>query len=99
VKEFENKDLNVKFSVPESMSVREYLRYISATTSFSEDFEEYARYWEGAKQLIDEWECELIPDINKSIDEMHTLDQTNIVVWVGIQVKLHVNAIGNAEKN
>jgi len=98
--EFREDSLGVSFKVPETMSVREQLRYIRAVTAVNkDDNEDYIRFWEGMKPFIEDWECEVMPDYKKSIDEMYSLDQVNVIIWSGTIFRLHVNKIGNAEKN
>ena len=89
----------VRFTVPDRPSVRQQLQYLGAGVSAGgSDF--FLSLWRGALVLVDEWECEIIPnprklDLNKADD----LKITEVVTWVGMRVREFVNSLDNVPKN
>ena len=66
----------------------------------SQDMDRFERFWIGSRHLIDEWECELIPNM----DDLDLQAETNpaiadIVNYVGTNVAGHLAKIGAAPKN
>ena len=92
-----NKKQIAKFTVPDQLTVRQQLTYLSAVASLKLDFE---RFWAGAMTLIQSWESELIPDA-KLLDLDVATDPkiTNLIVWVGWQVKMHMDRLEEVPKN
>jgi hypothetical protein len=94
----EFKQEGVRFTVPDKITVRQQLAYFSTIAGIDQS-ERFERRWESAKTMIEEWECELIPDKDVSLDEMYSLDQTNILIWVGNQVVNYLNSLEETPKN
>ena len=97
--EFKNDNLSARFTVPDRPTVRQQLAYYSRViqSTGTVDFE---KYWEGAKVLIEEWECEKIPDYGSvNLDKIDDPEITHIIVWVGMQVKMHFDTVERVEKN
>ena len=94
----EFKQEGIRFTIPDKITVRQQLAYFSIVTSVGVS-ERLEGNWEGARSLIDEWECELIPDKDVSLDELHNIDQTNLLIWVGTQAIKHMNSLEETPKN
>jgi hypothetical protein len=94
----EFKQEGVRFTVPDKTTVRQQLAYFSVVSGIDEA-QTLERRWEGAKTLIEEWECELIPDKDVELDELYSLEQTNILIWAGTKVVLHMNSLEETPKN
>jgi hypothetical protein len=106
----ENKSLGVSFVLPERISVRRQLQYRQAI-AFSFDVGEdgqlrtgnndlYERYWRGAQYVIEDWQCELIPDVaNLDFDKADNPRIADIVFWVSNQVAGHMEDIKAISKN
>ena len=97
--EYESENLGVKFSIPDELTIKDQLSFRSALW-LSQDGERFARFWAGAQHLIDEWECELIPD--RAALDLQT--ETNpaiadIVNYVGTRTAGHLAMIGAVPKN
>ena len=89
---------HVRFVIPDTITVREQLRYYSAMT-IPYGKEMFIRYWEGAKVLVTEWECELFPDKNVDLDTVTDANIPAILIWAGMTVKNHIDSMANAPKN
>lgn len=60
----------------------------------------FIRYWDAAQALIAEWECAAIPDRSKlDVDAETNPNVTAIMIWVGLEVKRHVDALETIPKN
>lgn len=95
---FERDDPKCVFEVPDRLTVRQQLEYFSGTAGAAGS-QMLARFWAGALQLITEWECEILPDRNVSLDDITSPSQTEVIIWAGIQVKNFVSALDDMPKN
>ena|SRR3990172_7663486 len=97
--EYKNEDPKVRFTVPDKPTVRQQLEYLGAATTFgSKDL--FTALWRGAQTLIQDWECKLIPDHQKAdLDKLTDLKQTEVILWVGRQVREFVNSLEEVPKN
>lgn len=97
--EYENKKLGVKFTIPDVLTVRQQLRFRSSIF-LADDRDKYERFWNGAVELIDNWECELIPNLKTlDLDKETNMQITQIVQFVGNTVAGHMTTIGAVPKN
>jgi hypothetical protein len=87
-----------KFTVPDHPTVRQQLRYFSAATG-RDPAEKMQRFWDGAIQLIERWECVKLPDFKVDLDTLTDPLQTDIVIWVAFQVKLFMDRLDEVPKN
>ncbi len=95
---FENKELKVTFEIPDVITVRQQLKYMSYVR-FTLGEEHYLALWEGAKLLMTEWECESIPKLAKyDLDKAEDFADTHIIIWVGNQVSAHVFELTSEKK-
>lgn len=94
----EFKSDKAKFTIPDKITVRMQLEYIGAVTTV-EQAQHLVRKWEGAKQLIESWECEILPKFEVNLDDITDPNQTDVIVWAGLQVWLHMNSLGETPKN
>lgn len=79
--EFINERLGCRFTIPEKITVRDRLRFLSATALAIDD-NYVIRAWQGIRPLIVEWECEHAPD-HAAIDvESENLVIADIIFWV-----------------
>ena len=96
--EFANKKSGVRFTLPDSITVRDQLHFYGVLNKFQE-LDTYERYWEAAKLLIKDWECKKLPDIHTNLDETSDPKITMIVLWAGTQVLNHMSSLGTVPKN
>lgn len=96
--EFKDKERGVRFTLPEKINVRDQLRYFDALAS--DDVSDLERYWMAAVSIIQDWECEKLPDIDKAdLEKIYDLDVTGIVIWTGTTVLNHMNRTEGTPKN
>ena len=86
------------FEIPDRPTVRQQLLFFGAASGLDRT-DSILRYWEGAKQLIQKWECKAIPDYKISLDDMSGTDQTQIIIWAGLQVLHFMNGLDDIPKN
>ena len=93
---FKNKELKVSFELPDVINCRDQLRFFDATIGTREN-ELFIRMWEGAKALIEKWDCSYF-DYKDSLDEETDPRITRLVIWIGSEVSRHMNDLEKTEK-
>ncbi len=96
--DFERDKPQCKFSIPDRPTVRQQLEYFSKTIAFSDE-DLLLRYWRGAVALIQDWSCEIMPDYKADLDTLDNPEQTQVIIWAGVQVRDHMNELENLPKN
>lgn len=98
--EFVRENPECKFAVPDKVTVRQQLAYYSAASSVDQSMF-LERSWEGAKTIIipQSWKCDVMPDLNASLDDMTDPQATEIILWAGIRVRDHINGLEVIAKN
>lgn len=93
--EFYNEGLGCRFTVPEPLRLRDVERYEAARNEArtAEAQSAFSINWVGAVALIEEWECEALPDLQGLSpedvgDAFGAIMQ--VIVWAGGQVSAHV---------
>jgi hypothetical protein len=94
--EFENDLLKCKFKVPDHPTVRQQLAWYSEL-GFTQPSRE--QYWNAAKAILYDWECEALPDPQVNLDSIENPNQTLIIMWTGSQVLVYMDALNNLPKN
>lgn len=94
---FKNKELKVSFELPDVINCRDQLRFSGANIGMRDD-EVFIRIWEGAKSLIEKWNCSYFDYKEDSLDEAIDPRITRLVIWVGSQVSRHMNNQEKTEK-
>jgi len=99
--EFTNERLGVRFTLPDSITVRQQLQYRGRAFNaglLTEDV--YVRHWVGMLALLGEWECELVPD-PKQLDLDTSTDPrvADIVFWVSNMAANHMVELESVPKN
>jgi len=97
--EYESEAIGVKFSVADELTVRQQLKFRSELF-LTQDMDRFERFWIGSQHLIEDWECELIPDRGALDLETETNPAVaDIVNYVGTTVAGHLAMIGAVPKN
>ena len=94
--EFKREDCT--FTIPDRPNVRQQMRYFSAAATVTPELR-MERFWAGAVQLIEKWECEVIPDYKVDIDSLTDPSQATIMIWAGMKVKEHMDNLEDMPKN
>lgn len=96
--EFESKEFKTRFTVPDTVTVRHQLKFRGMAALAGGDV--YIRFWQAAKTIIDEWESEIIPDINEfDIDTSTDSRAVDVIQWTGELISAHMARIGIVPKN
>ena len=93
--EFTRQNPSARFVVPDKITVRQQMAYFSAGASAPA----LERLWVAAVPLITEWECELFPNHETSLDDVDNLQMTQVLIWAGLQVKRHIDSLDDMPKN
>lgn len=65
-----------------------------------EDSQRLIRNWEAAKQLIETWQCDRLPDLTKiDLDKLTDPTDCTILLWAGNQVWTFMNELDDLPKN
>jgi len=96
--EYKNDELSARFTVPDKLTVRQQLQYYS-TVAFSDKKDMVERSFEGAKLLIDEWHCDLLPSLDDSLDEVTNPLVADVILWATRKVREHVSQLRELPKN
>ena len=98
VVEFEQE--GVRFSIPKRITVRQQSNYFGKASALVSGDEWLVKYWNAAKVLIVDWECDLVKDIKDfDIDNLYDPKITSILNFVAIKVMGHMNSLDDVEKN
>ena len=87
-----------KITVPDKVTVKQQLEYFSVAGGLAGN-EYWLRLWEAAKTIIQDWECELMPDVDTDLDTLTNPLVTGVLIWAGIQVSDHINSLQVVSKN
>lgn len=86
------------FEIPDRPTVRQQLLYFGAAGGVDKN-DAMLRYWEGAKQLIQKWDCKVMPDYKISLDDLTDTSPTQIIIWAGLEVLQFMNKLEDIPKN
>ena len=88
----------ISFSVPDKPTVRQQLEYVGASSGSGKDL--VVKKWDGAKALIQDWKCELAPDLEEiDIDTETNPDVAAVITWAAMRVWEHMNSLEGVPKN
>jgi len=87
------------FDLPDKITVRQQLAYFGAAISTQDNADWLLRYWNGARQIILNWQCEIMPNLDFDPDDVTDPQVTNIIIWAALQVKQHMDALEELPKN
>lgn len=97
---FENTELGVSFDLPEKITVGDQLRYKGRVYAYGANVEDiYLRYWAGARGIVQNWQCEAMPDLVSDVETIETPAAADVIFWVGNVVAGHMATLGTVEKN
>jgi len=82
--EFNHPEHEATFFLPEKPTIRQLMAYDGF--EFLRGRQMYERFWDAARTVMQDWECELLPDIEISLDEAGTEEQLEIIKWACLLV-------------
>ena len=98
--EFKKEEPECTFAVPEKVTVRQQLAYISASSSVDQS-QFLEKTWEAAKAIIipQSWRCPIMPELGADLDTLTDPKIADLILWVGMQVREHMNSLESVPKN
>ena len=97
---YTNETSGVSFDLPDAITVRKQLAYRHAVASATDTADIYGRFWKGFLMLVDNWQCELAPDVHAIDLDTDTRRQVaDIVVWACNTLAAHMNDLEDVPKN
>ena len=94
--EFKRDEL--KFNIPDKITVRQQLTYFSEITNVSAEKDFMIRLWFGARSLFTNWECSLFSQ-DVDIETEDNPKVTELILWAALQVRDHMNSLDRIPKN
>lgn len=96
---YENAELGVKFALPDKLTVREQLTFRERVFLLGEQ-DTYSRYWGGIIPLLEDWQCELIPEPEEiDLDTETNVKIANIINWVANTAAGHFTSLDESDPN
>ena len=96
--EFESLEFKTSFTVPDTLTVRQQLTFRGAAALAGGDM--FVRFWAASKTIIENWESEIIPDMNDyDIDEASDPLAADVIQWTGTLISGHIAKLGTVPKN
>jgi hypothetical protein len=100
MKEYQNDELGLRFTLPERPTVRQQLNYRAAIALSPLRPDVYDRFWQGAKKLIGDWACEAIPDPEQfDMDTATDPRAADIIFYVCNAVAAHMDSLETVPGN
>lgn len=95
----EYKTEGCSFTIKEVVTVRDQLRY-SSGVAFASNTEKILTLWQAAQDLIENWECEVIPyPMKYDLDSETDPKAAEIIAWAAMRVWTHMNKLEEIPKN
>lgn len=96
--EFKHELLNTRFVIPDRVTVRQQLAFISeASSPRTKDLME--NLWTAALLLILEWECPYLPDKDADLDSIDSPKAADAILWASLQVRNYIQRLDEIPKN
>jgi len=98
--EYKNDALEVSFSLPDAITVRQQLNIKSRMVMMFDIDDYYMIFWNSLLPVIENWKCKTIPD-PKELDMNESTDPkvARIVVWVCTEANRWFTGLESVEKN
>jgi len=84
--------------VPDEPTVFQLVKADSARYD-SDDRSTILILWEMAKTLIEEWECEALPELNQDLSEVTDPRAARVIEWAGVTVSAYRRSLDEVSKN
>lgn len=95
---YENAELGVSFTLPDELTIRQQLEWRGRL--IEEEGTSFIRHWEAIRPMIQDWECEEIPDLEKlDIDKATGKKAADIVFWASNEAAGHMLELDEVPKN
>jgi len=95
---YESETFHVKFDLPDKPTARQVLSYDSMLIE-QRDEPALVTLWECARAIIVNWECEYVPHIETSLDELEGIEAAQAIEWAATQTSLWRTALNAVPKN
>lgn len=90
--EFIHEDTGTRFTVIKPTVLQQLGYYDKIGQTFEQR-------WAATRLLIDEWECEFMPDKNADLGKLDDGRITRVILWAIGRVADYFNGLGAVEKN
>lgn len=88
-----------KFTIPDRPTARQQMAWYNAHAG-RDKHQQIARNWEAAKELIQTWDCEKLPVLEKvDLDAITQPSHVDILIWAGSEVYRFMNELEDIPKN
>lgn len=97
--EFKREDPSARYVLPDKPTVRQQMQYYSSAVFIPGSPDNLERRWNGARALILEWECEIMPDRDIDLTTVYDPKIVEVIAWAGAQTAVHLNSLEEIPKN
>lgn len=95
---YEHETLGVAFDVADRFTVRQQLAFRGAIAEARGE-SAYVRYWQAAQTVMENWQCDLVPDpAALDLDAADDVRLANIVQWTANSVAGHMAELDTPPK-
>jgi hypothetical protein len=96
--EFKHTGLELRFVVPDTITVRKQLAFTSeAASQRSKDLLE--NLWQASRLIIEEWECPHLPDMGVDLDDITSTKAADAITWAALEVRNYMQRLDDVPKN
>jgi hypothetical protein len=96
--EFKNPKLELRFVVPDVISVRKQLAFTSVAASRREQ-DLLENLWRASQLVITEWECPHVPDVSVDLEAITDPRAGDAITWAALEVRNYMQRLDDIPKN
>jgi hypothetical protein len=96
--EFKNEELKTRFVIPEPVSVKKMMAYMSVSAT-SREVDLIDNMWRAALEVITEWESPYLPNRYTDLEQETNPAVYDVILWVGTEVRRYIHSLERIPKN
>jgi hypothetical protein len=96
--EFKHPTLELRFVIPDVITVRKQLAFTSVAASRREQ-DLIENLWRASRLVIEEWECPHVPDTGVNLDEITSPKAADAITWACLEVRNYMQRLDDVPKN
>jgi hypothetical protein len=96
--EFKHPGLEIRFVVPDIISVRKQMAFTSVAASRREQ-DLLENLWRASQIVITEWECPHVPDRNADLETITSPTANDAMTWTALEVRNYMQRLDDVPKN
>ena len=98
--EFKNDELNTSFVIPEPVTVKKMMAFMSVyATAQNRDIEFIEIMWRAAKIVITDWKSPYLADIDADLEQETNPAVYDLLLWASTTVRNYIQSLERIPKN